>query len=85
MTLTVSPEPEVSSILISFSTDGIAIAIRITTGMRVQAASSRALCSSVWSATAPFDFRKRTMATIIAPNVTTAMARQIQNIVMWMS
>ena len=40
----------------------------------VQAASSRALCRSFWSATAPFDFRKRTIAKIIAPKVTTAIA-----------
>ena len=62
-----------SSILTSFSTDGIAIPIRISTGMMVHAASSRALCRSFWSATAPFDFRKRTMARIIAPKVKTAM------------
>src|SRR5688500_11908015 len=81
----VRPEPDVSSILTSFSTDGIAIAIRMMTGTIVHAASSRALCRSLWSATAPFDFRKRTMAKIIAPKVTTAMAVQIQNMIMCMS
>ena len=80
----VRPEPDVSSILTSFSTEGIAIPIRIRTGTIVQTASSRALCSSFWSATAPFDFRKRTMAKIMAPKVRIARTVQIQNMIMCM-
>jgi len=82
VTLIVSSEPDVSSILISDSTAGIAMPIRMITGMMVQVASSRALCSSFWSAIAPFDFRKRTIATIIAPKVTTAMITQIHSMSM---
>ena len=74
-----------SSILISFSTEGIAIAIRMIVGTMVQAASSRALCSSFVSATAPLDFRNRIIAKIIAPKVTTAIARQIHSMIMCMS
>jgi hypothetical protein len=84
VTLTVRPEPDVSSIFTTFSTAGMAMAIRISTGTMVQAASRRALCRSFVSDTAPLDFRKRTMAKIMAPNVRMAIAMQIQNMIMCM-
>ena len=63
---------------------GQALPMRIRIGMMVQIASSLVLWSQV-AATAPFDLRKRNMATNIKPNTTTPMATQIHSTIMWMS
>jgi hypothetical protein len=80
----VSCEPEVSSMLISRLTDGMAIPTRMNTGMMVQAISSFVLCTMLVSATAPRDLRNLNRATIMAPKVNSAITAQIHSMIMCM-
>ena len=66
MTLIVSSDSRVSSMRISVSAAGTAIATRITAGITVQITSIVALCVNL-AGTAPFDFRNLTIAAIMAP------------------
>ena len=61
VTLMVSSVLVVSSIATSVFAAGTAMTTRITTGIAVQMISTRVLCTSVVSATAPLDFRNLTI------------------------
>src|SRR6185312_5765498 len=63
---------------------GIAIPIRMSTGIVVHTISTLVLWTRVTSAAAPRDLRWKTIDQIITPKTTTPIATQTQNAIMWM-